>query len=61
MSQKIKIQIPQEYKPLFETDWRNLLIHGGRFSLKSHTVARSLLIRARAEKKRVRNERLCCY
>lgn len=49
----IKIQIPVEYKPLFSTDWRHLLIHGGRFSLKSHTTARALLLRARSTKLRV--------
>jgi len=49
----IKIQIPREYKPLFDTDWRHLLIHGGRFSLKSHTTARALLLRARQRKLRV--------
>jgi phage terminase large subunit len=48
----VKIQIPQEYKVLFEDDWRNLLIHGGRYSLKSHTVARALLIRGKVAKKR---------
>lgn len=49
----VQIDIPIEYKPLFETWWRNLLIYGGRFSLKSHTTARALLIRTREEKKRV--------
>lgn len=52
MQDKIKIQIPTEFKPLFENDWRNLLIHGGRFSLKSHTVARALLILGRTKKMR---------
>lgn len=51
--EKIKIQIPIEYRVLFETHWRNLLIYGGRFSLKSHTTARALLIRGRQEKKRI--------
>lgn len=46
MSQPI-IEIPVEYKRLFDTDWREAAIYGGRFSLKSHTVARYLLIRAR--------------
>lgn len=47
------IEIPIEYKRLFDTDWREAAIYGGRFSLKSHTVARYLLIRARQAKTRV--------
>lgn len=47
------IQIPKEYKPLFDKDWREAAIYGGRFSLKSHTVARVLLIKARQSKIRV--------
>ena len=52
MNPKI-IEIPVEYKPLFETWWREAAIYGGRYSLKSGTVARSLLIRAREKKTRV--------
>jgi phage terminase large subunit len=47
------IEIPREYKRLFDRDWREAAVYGGRFSLKSHTVARFLLIRARMEKTRV--------
>lgn len=47
------IEIPKEYKRLFDRDWREAAIYGGRFSLKSHTVARYLLIRARMAKTRV--------
>jgi phage terminase large subunit len=47
------IEIPVEYKRLFDTDWREAAIYGGRYSLKSHSVARFLLIRARAKKTRV--------
>ncbi len=47
------IEIPVEYKPLFTTSWREAAIYGGRYSLKSHTVARFLLIRARQTKTRV--------
>lgn len=47
------IEIPVEYKRLFDKDWREAAIYGGRFSLKSHTVARYLLIRARMAKTRV--------
>ena len=47
------IDIPIEYKRLFAKDWREAAIYGGRYSLKSHTVARALLILARQSKKRV--------
>lgn len=47
------IEIPVEYKRLFDRDWREAAVYGGRYSLKSHTVARFLLIRARQEKTRV--------
>ena len=47
------IEIPIEYKGLFNADWREAAIYGGRFSLKSHTVARYLLIKTRQEKTRV--------
>lgn len=47
------IEIPTEYKPLFEDWWREAAIYGGRGSLKSHTVARYLLIRARMAQTRV--------
>lgn len=47
------IQIPQEYSKLFDNTWREAAIYGGRYSLKSHTVARYLLIKAREKKTRV--------
>ena len=47
------MEIPSEFKPLFSRDWREAAIYGGRYSLKSHTVARFLLIRARQEKTRI--------
>lgn len=47
------IEIPIEYKRLFDSDWREAAIYGGRYSLKSHTVARYLLIMARMQKTRV--------
>lgn len=50
---QVTIEIPSEYKRLFDRDWREAAIFGGRYSLKSHTVARFLLIRARMEKIRV--------
>lgn len=48
--------IPTEFERLLDRDWREAAVYGGRSSLKSHTVARILLIRARMEKTRV----LCC-
>lgn len=50
---KKTIQIPSEYRRLFDNDWREVAVYGGRYSLKSHTVARFLLIRSRMEKTRV--------
>jgi phage terminase large subunit len=47
------IDIPVEFKELFSNWWRECAIYGGRYSLKSHTVARFLLIRARQQKTRV--------
>ena len=47
------VEIPVEFKRLFDDDWREAAIYGGRYSLKSHTVARLLLIRARQSKKRI--------
>lgn len=52
MADKV-IEIPVEYKRLFDNDWREAAVYGGRGSLKSHTVARFLLIRARLQKTRV--------
>jgi phage terminase large subunit len=53
MENQTIIEIPNEYKRLFDTNWREAAIYGGRFSLKSHTVARVLLIRAMQNKIRV--------
>ncbi len=50
---KIKVQIASEYRRLFAKDWRHAIIEGGRYSLKSHTVARYVLLRARSEKLRI--------
>jgi len=47
------MEIPVEFKRLFDRDWREAAVHGGRYSLKSHTVARFLLIRARQERTRI--------
>ena len=53
MQKQIIMEIPSEYQRLFDTDWREAAVYGGRYSLKSHTVARVLLIRARQNKIRV--------
>jgi len=47
------ISIPKEFKPLFSDDWRECACYGGRYSMKSHTVARYLLIKARESKRRI--------
>jgi len=47
------VEIPIEFKRLFDRDWREAAVYGGRYSMKSHTVARFLLIRGRQEKIRV--------
>jgi len=48
-----KVFIPLEFKRLFDDDWREAAVYGGRYSLKSHTVARFLLIKARLNKTRI--------
>lgn len=50
---KTKIQLPTEYKELFNPKWRYILYYGGRGSLKSHSVARALLLRGRQQKLRI--------
>lgn len=47
------VEIPSEFRPLFDTNWREAAVYGGRYSLKSHTIARYLLIRARQKRTRV--------
>lgn len=47
------ILIPREYEKLFNGNWREAAIYGGRYSLKSHTVARFLLVQARMKKIRI--------
>ena len=51
--QQKTIELPIEYQPLFENKWREAAVYGGRYSLKSHSVARFLLIRAMERKTRV--------
>ena len=48
-----RIKIPREYQPLFKNNYREAAIYGGRYSLKSHSVARLLLIEARQKKIRI--------
>lgn len=50
--EKTKVKLPIEFRRLFERSWRHAVIEGGRYSLKSHTVARYCLLRARCEKMR---------
>ena len=50
---KPTIQIPIEFRQLFDNWWREAAIYGGRGSLKSHTVARFLLIQGRKDRKRM--------
>ena len=53
MKNQQTINIPIEFKPLFNDNWREAAVYGGRYSLKSHTVARFLLIKARESKTRI--------
>lgn len=52
MAERLIMDIPVEYKRLFDSDWRECSIYGGRYSLKSHTVARVLLIQGRQKQMR---------
>ena len=47
------IIIPSEFARLLDRDWREAVVEGGRYSLKSHTVARILLIRSMQAKERI--------
>lgn len=53
METQTVIEIPEEFERLFDTDWREAAVWGGRYSLKSHTIARYLLIRARMATTRI--------
>lgn len=50
---KTIVKLPSEFKPLFDNWWRHAVIEGGRYSLKSHTVARFLLLTARSRRVRI--------
>lgn len=51
--EKVSVKLPVEFKRLFSDDWRHAVIEGGRYSLKSHTVARFLLLTARSRRVRI--------
>lgn len=48
-----EIIIPAEFARLLDSDWREAIVEGGRYSLKSHTVARIILIKSMTKKTRV--------
>jgi phage terminase large subunit len=50
---KTLVQIPSDYKELFNPYWRYQVYYGGRSSGKSHSVARALLLQARKSKLRI--------
>lgn len=50
---KTIVKLPSEFKLLFDNWWRHAVIEGGRYSLKSHTVARFLLLTARSKRVRI--------
>ena len=50
---KTIVKLPSEFKLLFDNWWRHAVIEGGRYSLKSHTVARFLLLTARSRRVRI--------
>lgn len=47
---KVKIKFLNEYRELFNPDWRNLVFHGGRYSGKSWHFAVALLLIGRNRK-----------
>lgn len=49
---KVKIQIPSEYKELFNPYWWFIAYYGGRYSGKSYNVGLSKLLKGRKDKKR---------
>lgn len=50
---KTLVKIAEEFKELFNPKWRYIVYYGGRGSLKSHSVARALLLRGRQKKLRI--------
>ena len=47
------IVLAKAYKPLFDTEWRHIVFHGGRASGKSTAAAYALLLRGRQSKLRI--------
>lgn len=50
---KTPVEIAEEFRELFNPEWRNIVYHDGRASLKSHSVARALILRGREKKLRI--------
>jgi len=48
-----EILIPSEFAPILQGDYREAIVEGGRYSLKSHSVARIILIWTMQRKTRV--------
>lgn len=53
MINEIEIIIPEQYRTLFDPNYRIKVYEGGRYGLKSHSIARALLIKARMSKRRI--------
>ena len=53
MENIVEVDIPTEYKELFNPQWRTIVYYGGRASGKSQSVARALLLRGRQGKIRI--------
>jgi PBSX family phage terminase large subunit len=45
--------LPKQYQSLFDDSYRVKIYEGGRYTLKSHSIARALLIKARQKKHRI--------
>lgn len=54
---EVEIIIPKQYQSLFDPRYRVKVYEGGRYGLKSHSIARGLLIKARMTKRRILNAR----
>lgn len=50
---KTQVKLAEEFRELFNPYWRYLVFEGGRGSLKSHSIARALLLRGRESKLRI--------
>lgn len=48
-----RVQIPIQFKELFNPDWRNIVLYGGRSGGKSRAVAEALLLQGRQKKLRI--------